>query len=83
MHKLARITCSSILTQLYAITAIDVEGLVALVNLPDGRIEDKPIRAEALRGPTVRALVELVALNRILVLAVLRRTLEALRVCKR
>lgn len=69
-------------TEFGSVAAIDVEGLIALVDLPDERIEDEPVGTELLRRDAVDALVELVALPRVFVLAVLRWTFELLAVCE-
>lgn len=65
--------------QLSPISAVNVEGLVALVHLTDALVEDQTVRAQLLCGHTVDALVVFVALYRILVLVVLGvgRALEA------
>ena len=72
---------TDLLTQLFTVTAVYVEGLIALVNLTNSRIEDEPIRAESLGGTSIDTLVELVALDWVLVLTVLWWTLEALCIC--
>lgn len=67
--------------QLYSIAAVNVEGLIALVDLPDRRVEHETIGAEFLRCTSVVTLVELVTLYLILVLTVLRWTFELLGMC--
>lgn len=67
-------------TQFGPFAAVDVEGLVALVDLADERVENQAVRAELLGGYAVDALVEFVALSGVFVLAVLWRAFE-LGVC--
>ena len=64
------------LTQLEPIATVDVEGLVALVDQLDRRIEDEPVRAELLGRFALVAHVVLVALHRILELSPVLGTLE-------
>jgi hypothetical protein len=63
-------------TQFSSVSAVDAEGLVALVNLPDGRVEDKTVRAQFGCGYSINAFVVFVALSVIFVLAVFFRTPE-------
>lgn len=62
---------SWVLTQLDAILAVHIEGLVAFVLQPDGLVEDQTVGADALGADTVDALVVFVALHIVAVLAVL------------
>lgn len=68
-----------VLTQFRPLSAVNVEGLVALVHLADGLVKDEAVRAQLLCGHTVDALVVFVALHSVLVLIILgvRRALEA------
>ena len=59
-----------LLTQLKAISAVDIEVVIAGLALPAERVEDKAVRAEAGLGHAVVALVVLVALLQVLVGAV-------------
>jgi len=61
--------------------AVHAERLVALVHFPVQRVENQSVRAQFRRRHAVLALVELVALYRVFVLAVLFRTLELLSIC--
>lgn len=58
-------------TQLDAILAVHIEGLVALVLQSDGLVEDQTVGADALVGHAIDALVVLVALHVIAILTVL------------
>lgn len=69
------------LTEFGTFAAVHAERLVALVDLPVERVEHKPVRAQFRRGHTLLALVEFVALHRVLKLPVFFRTLE-LTVCR-
>lgn len=63
-----------ILTELESVAAVDVEYVVALVDLAIQGVEDQTVGTVLLDRQSVDALVELVALPRVLVLAVLLRT---------
>lgn len=60
-----------VLTELSPVSTVYVEGLVALVDLPDGGVEDEAVGAQLGGRHAVHTLVELVALSLILVLPVL------------
>lgn len=55
------------LTEFCSVTAVNVERLIALVDLSERWIEDETVRAEPFLGYAVAALVVFVALHLILV----------------
>lgn len=70
------------LTQFCSVSTVNIERLIALVDLSETRIEDQTVGAEFLFGDSISALVVLVALHLILVLSVfVVGTLELLGVC--
>lgn len=65
-----------VLTKFSPVTAIYVEGLVAFVDLPNGRVEHKTVGAKLGGGNTIYTLVELVALSFVFILTIFVRTFE-------
>lgn len=55
------------LTKLCSVATVNIEGLVALVDLSEGRIEDQTVGTEPFLGYSIAALVVFVALHLILV----------------
>jgi uncharacterized membrane protein YqjE len=68
-----------VLTELYPIAAIYIEGLVTFVDLPVEGVEHEAIRAQLLRGYSFVTLIVFVTLLRVLELTVLLRTVEGPR----
>lgn len=68
------------LTEIGTFATVHAERLVALVYFSVQRVEDQSVRTQFCRHHAVFALVEFVALHRILVLAVFFGTLE-LAIC--
>lgn len=66
--------------QLGTISAIHIEGLVALVDLPYQGVEDQAVGTQLLCGLSIDALVEFITLDGILVLSIpgICRALEPL-----
>lgn len=64
------------LLKFQSVSAVNIEGLVALVHELDRRIEHQTVGAQLLRGHTFIAFVVLVALNRIRELASILGTFE-------
>lgn len=63
-------------TEFYPVTAVHVEGLVALVDLPVQGIEHKTVRTQLLRSNPIVTLVVLIALLRVLELTVFLRAVK-------
>lgn len=70
------------LTELGSVSAVDAEGLVALVDLPDGGVENETVGAKLDFGYSINTFVVFVALSVILILTVLFRAPEFGSNCK-
>lgn len=58
------------LTQLSPVSTVYIEGLVTLVDLPDGGVEYQAVGTQLGCGHAINTLVELVTLRGVLVLAI-------------